>query len=101
MRVLLFENDVQFILKIQKLFPRETEWLATMDQWEVGELLRRYSFDLMVVRKKNRERFVTAFEQVFKPVDQLPLKKIVILPAWFWKKSIKEKLNDFGPYAMG
>jgi len=87
-RALLLDNDPVFIISAQKLFPKDTEWLATMNIEKAEELVDIFSFDLIIVRRKNeqilKELIKKHFED-FKPLEQNPFKQIVVLPRLWWK----------------
>jgi len=86
--MILLDSDPSFIISAQKLFPDDTEWLATMNIEKAGELVDIFSFDLIIVRRKNeqilRELIKKHFEN-FKPLEQNPLKQVVVLPRLWWK----------------
>ena len=91
-RALFLDNDPTFLISAQKLFPKDTEWLATINIEKAGELVDIFTFDLIIVRRKNqlflRELIQKHFED-FKPLEQNPLKQIVVLPKFGWKGYLK------------
>jgi len=91
-RALLLDNDPSFIISAQKLFPEDTEWLATMNIEKAEELVDIFSFDLIIVRRKNHQflnELIKKHFEDFKPLEQNPFKQIVVLPRLWWKGYLK------------
>jgi hypothetical protein len=91
-RVLLLDEDPRFIISVQKLFPNGTEWLATTDVIKASELVQHQAFDVIFVRKENEkvlQNLVQTYSMSHSPHDYKPLKKLIILPKYFWKRCIK------------
>ena len=91
-RALLLDNDPKFIIAAQKLFPNDTEWLATMDISKAEELADLMQFDVIIVRKQNEkmlQQFVHNNVLKLVPNGQKPLKKLVVLPQFFWRHFLK------------
>ena len=98
-RALLLDSDPSFIISAQKLFPEDTEWLATMNIEKAEELVDIFTFDLIIVRRKNeqilKELIKKHFED-FKPFEQNPFKKVVVLPRLWWKGYLKRLYRGRG-----
>jgi len=91
-RALLLDNNPKFIIAAQKLFPQDTEWLATSDISKAEELSDLMQFDVIIVRKRNEkilQEFVYKNVQKLVPNVQKPLKKLVVLPQFFWRYTIR------------
>ena len=91
-RVLFLDKDPSFIIAAQKLLPKGTEWLATMELTKAVELIDALAFDTIIVRKRNeqvmRELLQRETDKLL-PEERKFLKKLVILPRVFWKRGLK------------
>jgi len=88
-RVLFLDDDAKFILKAQKLLPQDSEWLATRDVDKAKELCGNLKFDLIVVRKRNRDMLIDLLSKMIEMPYQnkvMPFGRLVILPqlCWWW-----------------
>jgi|GEM_PF-1678872 len=91
-RALLLDDDPRFIISAQKLFPQDTEWLATMDLVKADELVNLLDFDVIFVRKKNEKMLCDLLELGMKhmsPSQESHYKRLVVLPRMLWKKEMK------------
>ncbi|NIA29965.1 MAG: hypothetical protein GWP06_08660 [Actinobacteria bacterium] len=98
-KILLLDDDIDFVIEIQKLFPRDTEWLATIDSKNALELLNQHIFDFVIVRKHNETLLqeCLALHSQNTPTSELKLfKRVILLPKKYWKRQIKKKLFQGG-----
>jgi hypothetical protein len=90
--LLLLDDDPNFIISAQKLFPKYTEWFATGDLDKVNELFYVLSFDVIVVRKKNEKtlrELIQRHSTTRRFQGQNPFKSLVVLPKVFWRKKLR------------
>lgn len=95
-RALFLENDIQFIIKAQKLLPKGTEWLSTTDIKHAEELIKTLAFDMIIVRKKNQDilkQFLTNIIQESSDKNFPAFKQIVVLPQFCWSRYMKKELS--------
>jgi len=98
-RALLLDSDPSFIISAQKLFPEDTEWLATMNIEKAEELVDIFTFDLIIVRRKNEQilkELIKKHFESFKPLEQNPFKKVVVLPRFLWKRCLRRLYSGRG-----
>jgi len=91
-RALLLDDDPSFIISAQKFFPKDTEWLATMDLDKAEKLVDLMAFDVIIARKKNETALRNLIYRRIQKIDtenDNPYKKLVVLPRILWKKSLK------------
>lgn len=98
-KILLLDDDINFVIEIQKLFPRDTEWLATIDSGKAMELLNRHIFDFIIVRKHNEallEECLAMHSQNTSTSELKLFKRVILLPKRYWKRQIKKILFKGG-----
>lgn len=91
---LIMDNDIHFILRLQKTLPRETEWYATMEPARAKSLLTRFTFDLIFIRKKNMAFLDGLLQEAGETAPYRPFKELIILPRMFWKRCIAQRLRS-------
>jgi len=96
-QALLLDDEPEFLLAVQRTLPQHTNWLATGDLSRASELLSTISFDLVIIRKKNKLLVENLIARHFsQSVRQpLPLKAIVVLPRFFWQCRMRRLVKDF------
>ena len=91
-RVLFLDKDPSFIISAQKLLPKGTEWLATMELTKAVELINVLAFDTIIVRKRNEQVMQELLQNKMDrllPQRRKFLKRLVVLPRVFWKRRLK------------
>lgn len=91
-RALLLDDDPRFIIAAQKLFPKDTEWLATVDLAKADALVNLLVFDVIFVRKRNEgllRELVSGQLLSSTNVQYKPLRQLIVLPRVFWRHRIK------------
>lgn len=95
-RILIIDDDVDFIIKVQKLMPQNTEWLASVNVWHIKELVQQQRFDYIVARKKFKPLLSDLVGTVIKNEHQEyhhPFHKIIVLPDILWKIRLRNALG--------
>jgi len=96
-RALFLDDDISFVLKAQKLLPKGTEWLATLELDRAVSLVISLDFDIIIVRKQNQEILDKVVAKIIgQPPDSDPrtFKRVVVLPHFFWRRCLKQKTAD-------
>jgi hypothetical protein len=94
-KLLLIENDVKFVVKLQKIFPRDTEWVTSIKPETVRELLNQHHFDYIIARKKNEqtlENCLFGATNAQQNEELKLIKKIVLLPHFAWRRYLKKQM---------
>ena len=94
-KILLLDDDIKFVVQIQELFPRDTEWLATVDTPKALNLLKQQTFDFVIVRKKNESILHECLSNYSEStsVPELKLfKRVILLPRHTWRRYLKKQL---------
>ena len=92
-RALFIDDDVNFIIKAQKLIPRGIEWLASAQLSQIIELIQQKAFDFIVVRKKNESLIRDVLQAAVENNKQefkYPFHKVVLLPDTLWRNQLKQ-----------
>jgi len=96
-RALFLDDDISFVLKAQKLLPKGTEWLATIELDKAMALFSSLDFDMIIVRKQNQEILANLVAKIIgqsAESDARSFKRLVILPHFFWRPYLKQKATD-------
>jgi len=98
-RILIIDDNVKFILKVQKMLPSGSEWIASVDNDRIQTLLQEQSFDLVLSRKNNsmiiKKLLGSAVENKNGAFDH-PFKKIIVLPDVLWRGRLRHALGGGG-----
>lgn len=95
-KVLVIDDDVDFLVEAQRFFPEDTEWLATVQEQEIEQLTDMTLFDYIIARKKHEgllkgivsDRLLTGAAEQTKV-----LKKLILLPDRNWQKEIRHLVS--------
>lgn len=98
-RILIIDDNVNFILKVQKMLPRGTEWIASVNNDRIQSLVQKQSFDLVLSRKSKstilKNLLGSAVENPKGAFDH-PFKKIIVLPDVLWRGRLRQALGGGG-----
>jgi len=80
-RILIIDDNVKFILKVQKMLPSGSEWIASVDNDRIPMIIKKLLGS--AVENKNG-----AFDH--------PFKKIIVLPDVLWRGRLRHALGGGG-----
>ena len=98
-RVLIIDDNVNFILKVQKLLPIDSEWIASVDSDRIQNLLQKQTFDFLLSRKNNTDilkKLLGSAVENQSIMSDFPFKKIIVLPNVLWRGRLRQALGGGG-----
>ena len=92
-KILLIDDDINFVIKLQKVFPRSAEWMSATKPETVKDLILHHKFDYIIARKKNEQTLEKCLSGFTDSENELKLiKKIILMPQFWWRYYLKKQM---------